>query len=135
MKPKVTWLSGIYGVSTWILVGLFAFLTTAHVVLAVLYYLDVHDTGVGYVFAWEWPVLLIVLIDGATAWSLWFAYRRCEDRPTLGLVLTSAAAIMAVARAAWMVFVPVLLIVVLAFSLQRFVRSRATGDGIAQPPM
>ena len=116
--------SRTYGVASWILIGLFAFLAVAHVVLTVLFYTGVHDTGVGYVFDWEWPVWLIVIIDGSVAWLLWFAYRRCTERTTLGFFLTLVASLMALARAAWMVFVPILLVVVIVASVLRLVRSR-----------
>jgi hypothetical protein len=115
----------MYGVASWTLVGLFAFLAVAHVVLTVLFYTGVHDTGVGYVFEWEWPAWLIVIIDGSVAWLLWFAYRRCTERPALGLFLTLVASLMALARAAWMVFVPILLVVVIVASVLRLRRSRA----------
>jgi hypothetical protein len=117
--------SRVHRVASWILVGLFTFMAAAHVVLTVLFYTGVHDTGVGYVFDWEWPAWLITIIDATVAWLLWFAYRRCTDRAALGLILTVAASIMAVARAAWMVFVPILLIVVTALSVIRLVESRA----------
>lgn len=117
--------SRVYGAASWILIGLFAFMAVAHVVLTVLFYTGVHDTGVGYVFDWEWPAWLIVIIDGTVAWLFWFAYRRCTDRTTLGLILTVVASIMALARAAWMVFVPVLLVVVIVASVVRLVRGRA----------
>ena len=117
--------SRVYRVASWILVGLFTFMAAAHVVLTVLFYTGVHDTGVGYMFDWEWPAWLITIIDGTVVWLLWFAYRRCTDRAALGLVLTLAASIMAMARAAWMVFVPILLIVVTAMSVIRLVESRA----------
>ena len=100
-------------------------MAAAHVVLTVLFHTGVHDTGVGYVFDWEWPAWLITIIDGTVAWLLWFAYRHCTDRATLGLILTLAASIMALARAAWMVFVPILLIVIIAMSVLRLLESRA----------
>ena len=81
-------------------------------------------------FGWEWPAWLIAIIDASVAWLLWFAYRRCTDRATLGLILTLAASIMAVARAAWMVFVPTLLIVVTAIAVIRVVESRASAARI-----
>jgi len=119
-----SWWSRTYGVASWILIGLFAFLAAAHVVLTLLYYTGVHDTGVGYIFEWEWPAWLITVIDATVAWLLWFAYRRGTEKPIRGLIATIAAAIMALARAAWMVFVPVLLVVVIAGSLLRIIRSR-----------
>lgn len=120
-----SWWSRVHRVASWTLIGLFTFMAAAHVVLTVLFYTGVHDQGVGYVFDWEWPTWLITIIDGAVAWLLWFAYRRCTDRATLGLVLTLGASIMALARAAWMVFVPILLLVIIAMSVRRLVESRA----------
>jgi hypothetical protein len=114
----------IYGAASWILIVLFVFLAAAHVVLTVLFYTGVHDTGVGYIFDWQWPAWLIVIIDGTTAWLLWFAYRRCTERATLGLILTLAASIMALARASWMVFVPILLVIAIAGSVTRVTKSR-----------
>jgi len=111
-------------VASWILIGLFVFMSIAHVVLTVLFYTGVHDTGVGYMFDWEWPAWLITIIDATVAWLLWFAYRRCTDRPLLGLIATVAAATMALARAAWMVFVPLLLVVAIAASVIRILNGR-----------
>ncbi|MBT8250668.1 MAG: hypothetical protein KJN81_10430 [Acidimicrobiia bacterium] len=116
--------SKVYGASSWALVALFTFLAAAHVVLTTLFYLGIHDQGFGYVLDWEWPAWLVTIVDGTTAWLLWYAYRRCVERTTLGLVLTVAASIMAFARAAWMVFVPILLIVVLAGSVVRITNNR-----------
>lgn len=119
-----SWWSRIFTVASWILIGLFGFLAAAHVVLTVLFYTGVNDQGYGYVFDWEWPAWLIVIIDGATAWLLWFNLERGERRPWLGLAATVVASILAVARAAWMVFVPVLLVVVLVGSVARAVEHR-----------
>jgi len=119
-----SWWSRTYGVASWILIGLFALLAAAHVVLTVLYYTGLHETGVGYIFGWEWPALLITIIDAVVAWLLWFAYRRGAESPGRGLVATIAAAIMALARAAWMVFVPILLVVAIAGAVIRIMKSR-----------
>lgn len=78
----------------------------------------------GYIFGWEWPAWLITIIDATVAWLLWFAYRRCTEKPKLGLLLTIAAAIMALARAAWMFFVPILLVIAITGYVTRIVRSR-----------
>lgn len=117
--------SKVYRVASWILIGLFAFMAGAHVVVTVLFYTGVHDTGVGYVFDWAWPAWLIATIDGTVAWLLWLAYRRCANRSTLGLILTLGPLIMALSRAAWMVFVPILLTVIIAMSVVRLVETRA----------
>ncbi len=89
-------------------------MAVAHVVLTVLFYTGDHDTGGGYVFDWEWPAWLIVIIN---------------ERTALGLILTLAASVMALARAAWMVFVPILLIVAVASSALRMVRRRPAPAG------
>ena len=116
--------SRIYGVSTWILVGLFALLTVAHVVLTVLYYLGVHDQGFGYVFDWEWPAWLITLMDGSAAWMFWYAYRRCNKNRWLALAMTLLASTIAVSRAAWMIFVPALAVIVVVGSIGRVGQGR-----------
>ena len=85
----------------------------AHVVLTVLFYTGVHDTGVGYVLDWEWPAWLITVIDATIAASLWFAYRRGAGEPRQGLISTIVAASMALARAAWMAPLWILLIIVI----------------------
>ncbi len=115
----------MYRVASWILVGLFTFMAAARVVLTVLFYTGVHDTGVGYILNWEWPAWLTTIIDATVAWLLWFSYRHCTDRTTLGLILTLPASVLALARAAWMVFVPILLILVMAMAVIRLVESRA----------
>lgn len=117
-KTVSVW-SRIYGVSTWILVGLFALLAVAHVVLIVLFYLGIHDEGFGFVFGWEWPAWLITIMDGSAAWMFWYAYRRCEDNRWLGLAMTLVASAIAVSRASWMVFVPALVGVVVVASISR----------------
>jgi len=113
----------VYHVASWILVGLFTFMAAAHLVLTVLFYTGVHDTGVGYMLNWEWPAWLVTIIDATVAWLLWFSYRHCTDRTTLGLILTVAASVLALARAAWMVFVPILLILVIAMAVIRLVEA------------
>lgn len=116
--------SRVYGVSTWVLVGLFTLLAIAHVVLTVLFYLGIHDTGVGFVFDWEWPAWLITIMDGSAAWMFWYAHRRCEENRWLGLATTLVASAIAVARALWMVFVPALVVVTVAGSIGRIVKGR-----------
>ena len=116
--------SRIYGISTWILVGLFVLLAVAHVVLTVLYYLGVHDQGFGYVFDWEWPSWLITIMDGSAAWMFWYAYRRCTENRWLGLTMTLLASTIAVSRALWMILVPAVAVVVVAGSIGRLVKGR-----------
>ena len=121
---RAPWWSNAYRLASWILIGLFTFLAGAHVVLTVLFYTGVHDTGVGYVLDWEWPAWIVTIIDAAVAWLLWFAYRRGGDDPRMGLVATVPAAIMALARAFWMVLVPLLLVIVIAGSISRLASLR-----------
>ena len=122
-KTVSVWLR-IYKVSTWTLVGLFALLAVAHLVLTVLFYLGIHDTGVGFVFDWEWPAWLITIMDSSAAWMFWYAYRRCEENRWLGLAMTLVASTIAVSRALWMVFVPAMVVVVIAGSISRIVTGR-----------
>ena len=123
-RKSVSVLLRIYKVSTWALVGLFALMAVAHVVLTVVFYLGIHDTGVGFVFGWEWPAWLITIMDGSAAWMYWYAYRRCEESRWLGLSMTLVASTIAVSRALWMVFVPVMVVVVIAGSISRILSGR-----------
>ncbi len=111
-------------VSTWTLVGLFSLLAVAHLVLTVLFYLGVHDTGVGFIFDWEWPAWLITIMDGSAAWMFWYAYRRCEENRWLGLAMTLVASTIAVSRALWMVFVPLMVAVAVVGSVSRIFMGR-----------
>jgi len=86
------------------------------------------DTGVGYVLDYEWPVWLITIIDGSAAFLLWSGYRRGSSAPLLGLTLTSVASVMMLARALWMVFVPVLVVLTISASIGRIVASRRPAD-------
>jgi hypothetical protein len=114
----------IYAVATWTLIGLFTFFAIAHVVLTVLFFIGVWDTGVGYVLDYEWPAWLITLIDAVAALSLWSGYRRGSNRPWLGLTLTIVAATLMLARASWMVPVPVAVVLTITGSIGRIVMSR-----------
>lgn len=114
-----------YRVASWILVGLFTFMAGAHVVLTVLFYTGVHDTGVGYVLDWEWPAWLITVIDATVAALFWFAYRHGAAEPRRGLAATVVAAVMALARAAWMAPLWPLLAIVIAGSVARRASSSA----------
>ena len=118
----------IYAIATWTLIVLFSFFAAAHVVLTVLFYAGVWDTGVGYVLNYEWPAWLITLIDGAAAFLLWSGYRRGSSSPRLGLVLTSVAAVLMLARASWMVLVPIAVVLTIAGSISRIVTSSRPAD-------
>ena len=124
-RGRSVW-SRVYGVSTWILIVLFALLAVIHVAMTVLYYVGVVDQGFGYIFSFEWPSWLITLLDGLAAAMLWFAYRRGAEALWLGLVLTLAASVIMWGRAEWMVFVPVLLMITIAGSVGRIIAARRT---------
>jgi hypothetical protein len=124
-RRRSVW-SRVYGISTWILIGLFALLAVSHVVMTVLFYVGVVDQGFGYIFGFEWPSWLITLLDGLAAVMLWFAYRRGAEAPWLGLVLTLAASVIMWGRAEWMVFVPVLIVITIAGSLGRMIAAQRT---------
>ena len=124
-RRRSVW-SMVYGVSSWVLIGLFALLAVSHVVMTVLFYIGVVDQGFGYIYDFEWPSWLITVLDGLAAVMLWFAYRRAAEAPWLGLVLTHAASAIMWGRAEWMVFVPVLIVVTIAGSVGRIITARRT---------
>ncbi|HVR78794.1 MAG TPA: hypothetical protein VMS99_10415 [Acidimicrobiia bacterium] len=117
--------SRVYATATWTLIVLFVILAGAHLVLTVLFYLGVWEQGVGYVFDYEWPGWLITIIDALAAFLLWTGYRRGSDTPWLGLTLTSLASLIMLARASWMVFVPVSMVLTISGSIGRIVTSRS----------
>lgn len=88
----------IYRSANWILIVLFMLLAAIHVVLTVLFYLGIWDTGVGYVLSYQWPAWLVTITDAAAATSLWLGYRRGADAPWLGLALTLLASAIMLAR-------------------------------------
>lgn len=99
-------------------------MAAAHLVLTALFFIGVWDTGVGYVLDFEWPAWLITLIDATAAASLWSGYRRGSSRPWPGLMLSSVAAALMVARASWMVLVPIAVVLTIAGSTARVVTSK-----------
>ena len=121
-RPTV-W-SRIYAISTWTLIAYFALLAVVHVVLTVLFYLGIWDTGVGYVFDYDVPAWLIAVLDGSAAYLLWSGYRRGTDNPWLGLGLTLVASIIMVARALWFVIIPVLVVLTISGAIRRLVTSQ-----------
>jgi hypothetical protein len=90
-----------------------------HVILTVLFYLGVWDTGVGYFLDYDWPAWLIALLYGAAALLLWSGFRRGVDSPWLGVVLTVAASLVMLGRALWFVIIPLLVVVTIAGSIRR----------------
>lgn len=119
-----------YAIATWTLIVVFAFLTVAHVVLTVLYFAGVRDTGVGYVLSFEWPAWIITLLDAAAVGLLWSGYRASVMAPGRGLALTSVASVIMVARALRMVLVPVCVALTMVGAIGRFRASRR----VATPP-
>lgn len=102
----------------------FGLMAVAHVVLAVLFYLGVWDTGVGYFLDYDWPAWLIALLDGSAAYLLWVAYRRGAARPLFGLGLTVTASVIMVGRALWFVIIPLMVVVTISGSIGRVVQSQ-----------
>ena len=45
-------------IASWFLIVVFSLFTAAHLVLTVLFFAGIWDTGVGYVLDWEWPAWL-----------------------------------------------------------------------------
>ena len=111
----------VYAAANWVLIGLFGLLAVAHVVLTVLFYVGVHDQGVGYIYSSEWPSWLITVADASASVMLWLGYRRGVSAPWLGLVLTAGASVIMWGRADWMVFVPVLIVITIVGSVTRIV--------------
>jgi hypothetical protein len=94
-------------------------MAAVHLVLTVLFYLGIWDTGVGYVLDFDVPAWLITILDGAAAYMLWVAYRRGIDNPWLGLSLTLVASVIMIGRALWFVIVPLMVAVTIVGSILR----------------
>jgi hypothetical protein len=116
--------SRVYAISTWTLITYFALMAVVHVVLTVLFYLGIWDTGVGYIFDYDVPAWLIAALDGSAAYLLWLGYRRGANTPWLGLGLTMVASLIMVARALWFVIIPVLVVLTISGSIRRVVISQ-----------
>lgn len=109
----------MYSVGSWLLIALLTLQAAAHLVLTVLFYVGVHDQGYGFFLNFRWPSWLITVLDVGAATSLWWAYRRGHDRPTVDLVLTAAACAYIAGRMAWTIVIPILSFVVLVGSITR----------------
>ena len=109
------------------LVGLFALMGVVHVAMTGLFYVGVLERGVGWAFGTELPVWVITGMDLAAAVLMLGGYRISEHRPGIGLLLTVAASVLMLGRAAWMVFVPVVIVVVLVASVASVVRRPLSG--------
>ena len=126
-KRRGVW-SKLHAAATWVLIVLFGLLAVIHVVLTVLFYVGVHEQGVGYIFSFEWPAWLITVVDASAALLLWFGYRRGVEAPWMGLVMTIGASVIMWGRAAWMVFVPFLVVATVAGSLGRIVAAKRPSE-------
>jgi len=113
--------SRVYAISTWTLITYFALMAVVHVVLTVLFYLGIWDTGVGYIFDYDVPAWLIAVLDGSAAYLLWLGYRRGANTPWIGFGLTMVASLIMVARALWFVIIPVLVVLTISGSIRRVV--------------
>lgn len=102
----------------WLLVGLFALMAVAHVVLTVMFWFGAWDTGVGYIASVEAPAWLIALADAGAA-VLVHRGTAPSAPPRSGLASTAAGAAIMIARASWMPFVPPAVVVVLIGSIRR----------------
>jgi len=122
--PRRTVWSRVYAISTWTLVIYFGVMAVIHVVLTVLFYLGVWDTGVGYFLDYDFPAWLIALLDGLATYLLWTGYRRGAANPWLGLTLTVMASVIMVGRAVWFVIIPIAVVVTISGSIGRVVQSR-----------
>ena len=121
---RTVW-SRVYAISTWTLIGYFSLMAVVHLVLTVLFYLGIWDTGVGYVLDFDVPAWLITILDGAAAYLLWAAYRRGIGNPWLGLSLTLVASVIMIGRALWFVIIPLMVAVTIVGSILRI---RATNS-------
>lgn len=121
--PQRSVWSRVFSISTWALIVYFALMAVAHVVLTILFYVGVWDTGVGYFLDYDWPAWLIALLDGLAAYLLWTGYRRGFASPRLGLILTLVASLLMVGRALWFVIVPVLVVLTIWGSIRRVANS------------
>lgn len=115
---RTVW-SRVYAFSTWVLIGYFSLMAVVHLVITVLFYVGIWDTGVGYVLDFDVPAWLITILDGAAAYLLWLGYRRGTENPWLGLSLTLAASVIMIGRALWFVIIPLMVAVTIAGSIRR----------------
>lgn len=99
-----------------------------HLVLAVLFYLGIWDTGVGFFLDYDWPAWLIALLDGSAALLLLLGYKRGVDSPWLGLLLTLVASSIMLGRALWFVVIPLLVVLTIFGSVRRVVDA-SSGQG------
>lgn len=118
-ETRGTFWSRVYAISTWTLIGYFLLMALVHLVLTVLFFLGIWDTGVGYILDFDVPAWLITVLDGAAAYLLWTAYRTGVDNPWLGLGLTLAASAIMLGRALWFVIIPLMVVVTIAGSIRR----------------
>jgi hypothetical protein len=63
-------------------------------------------------------------VPASAAFLLWFGYRKGVDAPLSGLILTVLASVLMLARAVWMVFVPVFVLLTIVGSIGRIINAR-----------
>lgn len=119
--------SRAFKVATWTLIGLFALLTVAHIVLTILFWFDIGQ-GYGFFLSFEWPAWLITIADASVAWMLWKGYRIGRSQPGVGFALMAGTTPIVVGRTVWMVFPLVLLGIALIGAGARVVASRRATD-------
>ena len=113
----------IYRAANWILIFYFGVMAIIHVVLAVLFWLGVWDTGVGYFLDFDLPAWVIAVLDGSAAYFLWMGYRKGLSNAWLGLALTVFASAIMIGRALWFVIIPVLVLIAVVGSIRRVAES------------
>lgn len=114
--------------SLWLLIGLFALLAVAHVVLTVLFYVGVNDQGYGFFLDFEWPGWLITLLDALVVALVW-RIRVSADSPAVSFAAALVVAVIVIGRTLWMVFAPVAAGVVVLDTARRWRRPR---EGMAE---
>ena len=114
----------LIAVAAWGLIGLFTVLTVAHVVLTVLFYSGVHDTGYEFFLEYEWPSWLITIIDAAVVLLVLVIRREREAQASIALGAGIVVAALVVGRALWMVFAPAFAAILVIDGIQRMARHR-----------
>lgn len=94
--------------ATWLLIGFFAVLGAADVIITVLHAAGSFEGGTGAIFGAELPAWLIAAIDGSAALSMLGALRLAERGDPIGPWVGVASGIVMLGRATWTIVVPVL---------------------------
>jgi hypothetical protein len=114
----------LVAVATWGLIGIFTALTVAHVVLTVLFYVGVHETGHGFFLEYEWPSWLITIIDALVVLLVLVIRRERAAKPSVALWAGVVATALVVGRALWMVLAPAFAAVLVVDAIRRMAESR-----------